>query len=376
LTQQDFLDLFDRIFPAHWIEPLKSPGPGYEVLQAYAQLFRRVSDAVCVLGRDNLITSAYGGTRATGEVEFYRSTPNSDGIDVVIKTGTIVTTSNGVDFLTIEDVTFLAADLGPKTVDIHAVAMGYEWNVPGVTITADGTSLPGEINAIKTLVEDPAYGDITFQVRQLLATSGGRDAALDQLGADRGISRYASEEDADYRSRIGALPDTVTPNAFSRACKRILDKWKAEYSIIETWDIAFNTCYDSPQVSIPGSNYDPTLACYDDPRSAVQYRNREMDESTMRGCTIVVVDNLQPILDHGFAEDDPAMDADGFISTITLGRRGLNAYDVPSTISASFIQGCYDGYDERKNSVYAGLWKTMQDIKPSGSTAILELKGQ
>jgi hypothetical protein len=36
LGQQDFLDLLDRILPEGYLAPIKDPGPGYEILQAFA----------------------------------------------------------------------------------------------------------------------------------------------------------------------------------------------------------------------------------------------------------------------------------------------------------------------------------------------------
>ena len=144
-TQQDILDMFDRLFPDHWLSALKDPGPGYEMLQCYAKVAARMSEAVARLGADALITSAKGGIKATGTIQVSRGGPNSDGIAVTIKAGTIVTTSRaGRDFKILEDVTFLSSDLGPFTVDIEAIAEGYEWNVIGEVIAADGTVLSGD----------------------------------------------------------------------------------------------------------------------------------------------------------------------------------------------------------------------------------------
>lgn len=135
-TQQDILDMFDRLFPAHWLDPVKSPGPGYEVLQAYALVAKRLSEAVCTLGRDAYITSARKGARATGQVVLYRGGPNSEGISVTVKAGTIVSASRGgQEFRTLADVVFGPTDLGPFVVGVEALADGPEWNLPGAVIT-------------------------------------------------------------------------------------------------------------------------------------------------------------------------------------------------------------------------------------------------
>jgi len=135
-TQQEILDMFDRLFPAHWLDPVKIPGPGYEVLQAYALVARRLSEAVCVLGRDAYITSAKSGVRATGQVILFRGGPNSESITVTVKAGTIVSASRGgQEFRTLADVVFGPTDLGPFVVYVEAVADGYEWNLPGAVVT-------------------------------------------------------------------------------------------------------------------------------------------------------------------------------------------------------------------------------------------------
>lgn len=134
-VQQDFLDLFDRLFPEFWLQPLKDPGPGYELFQAYAKAAQRASEAVCTFGADAFIGSAQGGAKATGLVWFFRSLPHPEGISVTIKAGTVVTCSRGgQDFKTLDDVTFGPTDLGPLEVAVEAVAEGYEWNVPGKVV--------------------------------------------------------------------------------------------------------------------------------------------------------------------------------------------------------------------------------------------------
>lgn len=376
-TQQDILDMFDRLFPDHWLSALKDPGPGYEMLQCYAKVAARMSEAVARLGADALITSAKGGIKATGTIQVSRGGPNSDGIAVTIKAGTIVTTSRaGRDFKILEDVTFLSSDLGPFTVDIEAIAEGYEWNVIGEVIAADGTVLSGEIDTIKDLVEDPQLGDLTFQIRQIVATSGGRDAAIDQLGGDRGIPRNSNETDDNYRARVSLLPDTISIDAIARLAKQTMEPLKSSFVIIETWDIAYQTCYDAPPNQIVGSPYNPSLFMYDDPDpDFTPYRNRWLDETDYRGGFIVVVENTQPIADSSMVYDDAAMNANDLHSGITGGNRALGAFDVPVDTAFGYQLGCYDGYDAPKWAAYQSLYDSMQSIKPAGNSAAIALRG-
>jgi hypothetical protein len=377
-TQQEILDMFDRLFPDHWLSALKDPGPGYEMLQAYAKLASRMSEAVARLGADALITSAKGGVKATGEVIFARGSPNSEGIDVTIKAGTIVSTSRtGRDFKTLTDVIFLASDIGPFTVDIEAVAVGYEYNVLGKILTADGTILEGDIDTIEVLIEDPQMGDLTFVVQQILPTSGGRDASLDQLGLDRGIARNQNEMDLNYRARVSLLPDTVSIDAVSRLAKQTMEPFYSSFIIIETWDIAYQTCYDAPAEEIVGSSFNQNLCVYDDPDiDNIPFRNRWLDEVDHRGGVIIVLENTQPIADSGMIFDDIAINANDLYSATTKGKRGLSAFDIPTTVNFGYQFGCWNGYDASKRAAYKSLYDSLQQIKAAGSSAAIVLRGQ
>lgn len=455
-VQQDFLDLFDRLFPLHWLSPLKDPGPGYEMLQTYAKLAQRISEAVCRFGAGALITSAGSGAYATGNVVLVRDLPNalveggaatvasvaggeatitglvdmaasmvgstltlSDcytttnngsfiitaflsttsvkianaaaiapdgndgnidwwvGIPVTVKTGTVLTCSRGgQDFVTTEDVTFQPGTRGPFTVAIKAVAQGFEWNVPGEVLALDGLPLSGDIDTIKSLVEEPPLGDLSIQVQHFIATSGGADATLDALGADRGITRLSGEGDDDYRTRIGQLPDTVSPGAIARACKAVFEKYGAAFSVIETWDVGYQTCWDASGDAIAGSSYDPNLFVYDDPRPTIPFRNRWLDESEYRGCFIVVASDLTPMADYGMAFDDTASSAGELYYAATQGNRAPGAFDTTSADAAfGYTLGCFDGYDAPKAALFLGLWTTLQQIKAAGVVAVVERNG-
>lgn len=465
LTQQDFLDLVERLVPPEWLATIRDIGPGYELLQAYAEIFARLSLAAERLGTNSFILIAKGGTKATGEVELFRAGPatidtpmpgqsgsaasivsgapagqmrvqgltnmsaasvgnflvitgaaspgnngtfeivtftdvtsvdvtnaaavipdtNNGSISwqevsrtVIVKAGTVVTTSRGGrDFVTVEDVTFQPPDTGPFTVDVEAVAEGYEWNVPGQVTAADGTVLEGEIDAIKTLVEDPELGDVTIQVRQLVATTGGEDNALAGLGRNRGIQQGRNEDDETYRARLGQLPDTISPDAFERTLDNLLRPFGATFDIIETFEITYQTAYDGPNTTIPGSLYNPNLFVYDDPDiDGVPFRNRWLDINDYRGGVIVVVDNIQPLRDTGMVYDDTVANVGALVSSVTGGQRAVGAFDVPSTLGFGALQGAWDGSDLQKQSLYAGLYATLQAIKPAGNTVAVELRGE
>lgn len=375
-TQAELLALLDRLLPFSYLDPLKQIGPGYEMLQAFAKLHEKVSQAVATLSRQAYIISAEAGAFSTGTVELYRAAPHVSLLDVVVKQGTVVECSaSGRRYTTNADVTFLAASTGPFTVGVTAMFQDYNYNVIGQVTTLAGEVLPGEIDTIRTLIEDPDYGDPTIQVRQTAAnTVGGIDASLDLLGKDRGMPRIFNEDDETYRARIRALPDNISLSAFQRAVTLFLLPYGAFGTIIETWDDTYQTCYDGPAGTFPLSTYDPNLFCYDDPRNPVPFRNRYLDETDYRGGVIVVVPNLASIFDVGMGYDDTAMNATDF--TTPIGLRAVTAYDVPTTLITTEIQGGYDGFDLPKQAVYKGLYQLLQDIKAAGISVAVELSGQ
>jgi len=373
-TQQELLDLFDRLLPGHYIDPLKTVGPGYEVLQAAAAAGVRLSTAIARYGKGAFILSAEGGAPATGVVEFWRPTANPEPVAVTILAGTLVKSSKGGrTYRTTADVTFAQPDLGPLAVPVVSTFNGYNYNEPGIAVTPDGSSLEGEIDTIVTLVEDPPVGDVTFRVRHTVATTGGVDASLDQHGSDRLIFRGQGEGDDSYRGRIRALPDNISPDAVDRTLQQLLLPYGASYNFIETFEVGYQTCWDAPPDSIAGSPFDPNLFCYDDPRNPVPFRNRWMDENDMRGAFIVTVPAFGPVADRGLAYDDTAANASDLSNP--LGARAVGAWDVASTLGFGYLQGSWDGYDLPRASTMKTLYDTLQSIKAAGTAAALELEG-
>src|SRR5262249_51654891 len=93
LSQKDLLDLMGRLLPPSYLDPIKNVGPGYELYQAAAKLFERVSIGVGILECSQFVLSATGGARATARVSFVR--PDASHGAVTIKAGTVVSTSRG-----------------------------------------------------------------------------------------------------------------------------------------------------------------------------------------------------------------------------------------------------------------------------------------
>ena len=394
LTQQDLLDLIDRLFPDSYLYPLKDPGPGYEVIQALAKIFARCSQAVETLGHDAFMLISSSGSRATGTVQLRRAAIHPDGISVTVKAGSILTTSiGGRDFLTTEDVVFGPTDVGPFNVGVQAISVGYEWNVPGEVTTAAGEVLAGDIDTVKMLVEDPDYGDVTIQVSQTAATSGGTDDALSGLGGDRGMMKLPGELADPYRVRIRQLADTISPDAFKHAMDSALSRYGAHYWMIETWEPSFCSCWNAPTTPVVGSPFDPTWFVFNNPRAHFPFGGRWFGQRNYRAAVIVVVDNLQWLEDTSMAwlsRPGPAVSPTtppDFGTAITIGAGSLpgrvllstmNAVMDPSYVGQSFI---VSGADEPENNgtftivsyvstTSAEIWNPLAVLPDANSGAI------
>ncbi len=128
--QAYYLAMYDRIFPPGYLVSIKSPGPGYELFQAFAKAAERLSLAVAHTKVAGLILTAAGGQQAQATVSFTRPAPGTNA--VTLKAGTIVRASKGQrDFVLMADVVFNAGNVGPRVGTVQAIANGYEWNIPG-----------------------------------------------------------------------------------------------------------------------------------------------------------------------------------------------------------------------------------------------------
>ena len=379
IVYADFMALFDRLFPDHWLRPLLDTGPGGEILQAFARIGERASTAVEKSDACTFVLDAPTGATATGTI--YLARPTALAGQVTVKAGTIVKASaSGRQFIVRGDVVFGVGVTGPLAAVVDAVAVGYEYNVAGTTLAASGTVLPTDIDAVVLPVQDPPFGDSSIYVHTtttVAGTLGGAPAALNQLGVDRGVTRNPGEIDAQYRARVLSLPDTISPDAIRRALLMVMARFG--YSAaniatrhIETFELAYQTCWDAPGNAIPGSTYNPDLFCYDDPRSYTAFNNRWLDEVEQAASFIFVMPMMGAVYDCGMAYDDTALTVADHMVASTGGQRAHNAYDVTSTALATILQGGYDGWDVGLAALNKGIWDMLQEIKGGGCAAILE----
>ncbi len=391
-SQQDLLDLFDRIYPVAYLGPMKDgTGPGYEFWRAVAAGGARTSEAVARLYAGAFILTASGGSRASGTITLTRAT--TGGGAVTIKAASIVvSTTTGARFGLAEDVAFGALDLtgtgvssGLTAIEVVALGEGYGWNTPASSTAANGDVLPDDIAQFSSLVMEPAFVpglDAPSPSGTSAGTTGGAFPWLDLLGSNRGLVRVAGEPDAAFRARLRSLVDTVSPGAVVRALDALLNPLGLAYTLRETFDLGYQTAYDGPTVDIPNpfsaigaGSYAANLFAWDDPRPADPARNRWLDEADQFNSIVVVVANLSARSDVGMGYDDTAVNQAG-LQTALGGERATCAYDVPDVAAGVSLQGGYDGFDLGKAAVYKGIHDVLAAVKPAGCNHYVELAGQ
>lgn len=364
LTQDDLLAVIDRAIPDSYLEPLKDPGPGYELYQAAAKVGERCSTAIDSFSADVYIATSQHGVTALITVTFYRTTATAGA--GVMMAGTVVRASRGGQrFRTTADAPFGALDL-ETTATAEAIGFGYEWNVAGPFVDRFGNERPGEIDKIDLPLQSPPFWDSTIKVRNDAGPDRpGRPATLDALGAERDLPRQVNEDDPRYRIRVRSLPDTVSPAAIRRQLKNYFRRFPTvTWTLIETWQHEYQECYDAPDLPpTPTQNYDSTLFVYDDPRPPSPFRNRYLGENDYLGAFIVEVSAMPSVTEFAPAYDDPTTSLSGVSNP--SGYRAFSAYDVAALASPG-LAPAYDGSDPGADNFLIALLALLEEIKASG----------
>lgn len=385
LTKAELLSTLDRLFPVGYLDPIKDPGPGYELFKAAAAVGERVSTAVQRTEDGGLFLVAAGGSTATVLLSFTRS--NGGAGNQTVKAGTLVIAPSGAAYRLNQDVQFVgAATTGaPNPIEATAVAPGWSFNEPGPFAAADGTLVAGPIDTISLRILDPAFtaGAAPIEVTQVGPAAGGADQALDRLGLDRGLPRASGESDAAYRSRLRLLPDTVSPEAINRALASLLTPLGVTYSLIETFSLSYQTCWDAPDATFPPlpsvGVYDQTCFVFDDPRSPLPFRGRWLDAGDQRCAFIVVVSTIASMKQCSIGYDDTALTQADLLSPI--GRRATGAFDLTGADPGVMLDGAldgtlYNGLDPDAAAVYKGLLELLLRIKAGGVQVSIVLAGE
>lgn len=372
-SQDDFLSMVDRLLPEWYVQPLKDPGPGYEIYQAYAKMFELVSKSVGRLQVAALISLSHGGNPSTASVEFWRTDLGTGAF--TMKAGTLVRASaSNRQYILPADVSFGASDYFVAAI-VKSLGLGFEYDVPGPRVTADGTRLPGEIDEVILPLQDPIYAEPAIEVRQVADAYGGSPPVLDQLGDDRDLPRLGGEPDQVYKHRIQKLPDTITPAALRRQLDAAFLPRGLRYQLIETWQNSFQSCWNAPLGTITSSTMgvlrEGTFA-YNDPRTD-RWADRWLGEGSRRACFILVTPNLPALEERGMVWNDPGESASDFRSN--FGRRAASAWSSPTPDGPRYLSGAYNGVDRLRAQFYGGVWDLLRQIKGGGVKVVIALAG-
>lgn len=365
--QAYFLRVSDQTLEEDYVKGLQA-GEGYEILQAQAKIFARVSQAVRNNADGVLVAYARGPSLAEGTVEFYRT---ATGAAFTVSAGTIVTASGGRFFRTIEPGVFGGSDLGPVAVRVRAVFQDYQHNVLGQTVTSSSHTINGEIDSILVLIEDPPLAETNLRVRQITDLSGGRSAQLDLLARQEGLQRRNQETDESLAYRTRNLPDNITPAAIERQVQTLIEPYGIRYEFIESWDPSFQSAYDM-QEGEPYSN----VFTYDDKRERYfRAINWYADDVEQWGTFYVNIGKCEPIADYGGMYDDEAANSGHLYSPTSHGSRAASAYDLPdmSTVGDGTTLGLgYDCRDVAHDALMDSIAEMMQTHRAAGITAGLQ----
>ena len=350
-SQDTLLSVAEKAYPAGYFLALKdNPRAGYELFQCAAKVMERISIAIARRYCCSFVMFAAGGTKASGEVEFYRTDAGAGALTV--RAGSVVRTGNRKQFVTTEDAEFGGADLGPHTVAVTAITEGFEWNVAGRVVTDSGISLEGDIFDIEkgnvTDIADPNIPlmDLEMRVRNLSATGGGADKCLDALGQDLNMPRAFGESDDAYRLRIQTTPNTVSPAAIKDGANDVLNAYGKEVCLREVgtpllpgifYDGGGST--DSPQVPANNYAYDMDFAQRPEDRFKLFLSTLDFRGFFLLGVPKFVESNFPGLIYDTVSGDSYPIQ---------------NAYD---TTAADALFAAYDGVE----ILSAGIYKAISD---------------
>lgn len=152
-TKENFLELWRRIFPDGFTDPIETVanGQGFDVPSLQAAIFERASDAIATSFQAYYLKphstqtrpSAAAGAFAVGTIEISRTAPADSeitlqqGVEVV---ATLDTSTGGVveiaRYRLTEDVVLASGDLGPVVASVRAIDVGYTANIVAGKIQA------------------------------------------------------------------------------------------------------------------------------------------------------------------------------------------------------------------------------------------------
>ena len=367
-SQQDFLDLADRVTDPEWMGTIKSPGPGYELIRAQAKMAERISLAVSRADDCLFIQDAPSGAFSQAQIRFRRQSSAAGAL--TIKTGSIAATPNGRRFILQVDIPLGGTDLVSQFGNAAAEYQGYEWNVLGAQTAQDGTPIPGEISVAVMVLTDPPFADPTLTVENVDPAIGGEPPVLLEHGKDRGLPIKQGELPEPYRERIRSLPLVITVPNILAALQGILAPYGVKPTIVECFEQNTYGALDWPDWQTP-------LFVPDYDSFPGKPQGKWVDWLYDFGTFFVLLPPIEPLADFGLLLDDPALTVDDLVSPASGGRRCVSAYDLENAMASEQVLLCANGgYDQPLRALVAGLQDLLDQIKEGGIFAVVCINGE
>lgn len=184
--------------------------------------------------------------------------------------------------------------------------------------------------------------DLAISVSNDAPPSGGRSAMLDELGSERRVERGSGEKDDDYRQRVAAIADVVSPNALIRTANRILSPMGLQACLREVGLPKLRGLFYDGDPSSP----DPAIAfAYD-----LDFEARPQDRWK------VALDYTE--FRAFFLMGVPDMGQGDFGCAYDVGQS--NAYDCDPFLAF------YDGFAASSAAVYRAIWQELWKARAGG----------
>lgn len=342
LTKENLLSAMKSMMAEHWWGPMESAADagfpsGWEMIEAFAEQWHRISQSVEDLARQGHISYAEGGTVASVTLTFSRIANTA----LTIKAGTPAFTSWGLFFILQEAVVWAGGDATDKTVLAFAIRANDDYNVP-------------EESVVELRVPNAAdLGDVTITVKNVNAAAGGAKPMLDMLVANRLLVREPGEDNETLRVRYRSFPDNITPGAMLRAIEAVFGPLELEAEYIDGYDAGMFLDLCDP--SLKGELYDAYCDAgvhADDPYKG-KFQRMLLSREDSRRSFFVIVPEVGAIGEYGI-----------FAGASTKGP--MDPVNEALDVSANDVGGALDGRSLDRDAIYAAVWQALDARRAGG----------
>ena len=214
LTEDQVDDLLDRTCDTAWLAGMRSQPDGQAILASKKAVFARSS--LSIMAQADCCSISTAPTGSPGRCNLYAARA-AGGPAFVAPAGTKFLSSSGVALVLALDVPVAA---GQINVLLPLETLRFIDLVNTADPTFDDLLSPGDALApIMAAENDPTVAAVIsgWTYASSTPTIGATMDWLSVLGQERGCFRQPGEDGENYRLRVRAIPDAVTPNAIAEA---------------------------------------------------------------------------------------------------------------------------------------------------------------